>query len=104
ERRGVVVALAGPLQAVLRDQVPLLAGNLARLAADADGGVGEEAHTRLCFDRISDPHGGAGTRARCRRNARADPGTSSGYGGGANGSGAAKRRRTLPVIRETLLA
>src|SRR5262249_32910990 len=47
ERRRVVVAFAGPHQSVLGDDVPLLAGDLARLAADAHGGVGEEADARL---------------------------------------------------------
>src|SRR5205814_6699395 len=47
---------AGPLVAVRRDQVPLLAGDLARLAADADRGVGEEAHPRLLLRlRVAEP-------------------------------------------------
>ena len=41
---GVVVALAGPLHAVGGEAVPLLAGHFARFAADAERGVGEEAH------------------------------------------------------------
>src|SRR5205085_2542459 len=49
EIRGVVVALARPDEAVLGDQVPLLARHLAGLAADADRGVGEEAHPGLRF-------------------------------------------------------
>src|SRR6185369_13894611 len=40
----VVVRLAGPRLDRARDVVPLLAGDLARLAADAQRGVGEEAH------------------------------------------------------------
>src|SRR2546423_2128 len=47
EGRRVVVALARPDETVLGDQVPLLAGHLAGLAADADRRVGEEAHARL---------------------------------------------------------
>src|SRR5580698_971280 len=43
ERDSVVVAVAGPVEAVGRKLVPLLAGHLAGLAADADRGVGEEA-------------------------------------------------------------
>src|SRR5262249_13155515 len=47
ERRGVIVGLAGPDQAVLGDHVPLLARHLAGLAADADRRVGKEPHPRL---------------------------------------------------------
>src|SRR5205085_5350443 len=47
ELRGVVVRLAGPHLPVLGDQVPLLAGDLAGLAADADRGVREDAHPGL---------------------------------------------------------
>src|SRR5205823_9987847 len=36
ELAGVVVRVAGPDEAVLREHVPLLARDLARLAADAD--------------------------------------------------------------------
>src|SRR2546427_1685501 len=43
----VVVRVARPLDPVLRDHVPLLARDLAGLAADADGGVGEEADALL---------------------------------------------------------
>jgi hypothetical protein len=43
ERPGVVVGVPGEVQAVLGDVVPLLACNLARLAADADRRIGEEA-------------------------------------------------------------
>jgi hypothetical protein len=46
EADGVVIGHAGQVQAVLGDVVPLLAGDLARLAADADRGIGEEAHPR----------------------------------------------------------
>jgi len=41
---GVVVRHAGEQQTVLGDEVPLLASDLAGLAADADAGVGEETH------------------------------------------------------------
>src|SRR5687767_8045012 len=44
QRPGVVVRLAGERQAVDGHVVPLLARHLARLAPDADRGVGEEAH------------------------------------------------------------
>jgi len=44
ELLGVVVRHAGEEVAVLGHLVPLLAGHLARLAADAHRGVGEEAH------------------------------------------------------------
>src|SRR5204862_1254952 len=37
----VVVGLAGESEPPGRDLVPFLAGDLARLAADADGGIGE---------------------------------------------------------------
>src|SRR5256885_4641196 len=47
ELGGVVVGLTGPGEAVLRDEVPLLAGDLARLAADADRRVREEPHAGL---------------------------------------------------------
>src|SRR5581483_424211 len=47
ELAGVVVGLPRPLAPVLRHEVPLLARDLARLAADADRGVGEEADARL---------------------------------------------------------
>ena len=40
---GVVVGVAAPHEAVLRHEVPLLARDLARLAADAHARVGEEA-------------------------------------------------------------
>src|SRR5262249_35307003 len=43
ERAGVVVAVAGPLEAVGGELVPLLAGDFAGLAADADRRVGVEA-------------------------------------------------------------
>jgi hypothetical protein len=46
EAAGVVHRHARMAQAVLRDAVPLLARHLARLAADADAAVGEEAHPR----------------------------------------------------------
>src|SRR5205085_2192955 len=44
ELAGVVVGLSAPVETVLRDEVPLLAGDLAGLAADADGRVREEPH------------------------------------------------------------
>src|SRR5262249_24812279 len=47
EAAGVVVALAGqrrPPALLGRQVVPLVAGHLARLAADADGRIGEEAY------------------------------------------------------------
>ena len=47
ERAAVVVGLAGEAQVVGRHLVPLLAGDLAGLAADADRGVGEEADPLL---------------------------------------------------------
>src|SRR5205085_160749 len=60
EVRGVVVRLPRPDQAVLGDEVPFLAGDLAGLAADADGGVGEEAHPRLRLVAVGvRPGGGA---------------------------------------------
>src|SRR5919204_4269648 len=43
ELRRVVVRGTGESLRIVRDVVPLLAGDLARLASDADGGVGEEA-------------------------------------------------------------
>src|SRR5215208_7714698 len=43
----VVVGHAGEAVGVGRNLVPLLAGDLARLAADADRGVGEEADAIL---------------------------------------------------------
>ena len=46
QRHGVVVRHAGEDEAVVRQLVPLLAGHLAGLAADADRGVGEEALAR----------------------------------------------------------
>src|SRR5437868_9427558 len=44
ECRCVVVGLSGPDLPVLRDEVPLLARDLARFTADADRRVGEEAY------------------------------------------------------------
>ena len=43
----VVVGVPGEREAVLGHEVPLLARHLARLAADADRRVGEEARPRL---------------------------------------------------------
>jgi hypothetical protein len=42
EPLAVVIGHAAEVQAVLGDVVPLLAGDLAGLAADADAGVGKE--------------------------------------------------------------
>src|SRR5262249_42079462 len=56
ELAGVVVAVAGPVKAIGREQVPLLTRDLARLTADAHGGVGEE----------------TGSGARLRRRDRAE--------------------------------
>src|ERR1019366_7616468 len=39
---GIVVGHAGEVEAIVGELVPLLAGDLAGFAADADGGVGEE--------------------------------------------------------------
>src|ERR1700749_1334302 len=47
ELAGVVGRLTEEVQPVVGDVVPLLAGHLARLAADADRRVGEEAHPGL---------------------------------------------------------
>ena len=44
--RGVIVAVAGEVEAVGGQLVPLLAGHLAGLAADAQRRIGEEAHHR----------------------------------------------------------
>src|SRR5205823_4715881 len=44
EIASVVVAEAGEAQVVHRQLVPLLAGDLARLAADAERGIREETH------------------------------------------------------------
>src|SRR5262249_57954218 len=51
ELAGVVVAVASPVQAICREQVPLLARDLTRLAADAHGRVGEEASGGLWLGR-----------------------------------------------------
>src|SRR4029079_15965780 len=67
ERRGVVVRLARPDVAVLRHEVPLLAGDLAGLAADADRRVGEEAHALLRVLAVGvGPGGGPARRLRQR--------------------------------------
>src|SRR6059058_4861138 len=50
EHAGVVEGHAEQLVAVVRDGVPLLARDLAGLAADADRGVGEEPHPRRWVD------------------------------------------------------
>src|SRR5262249_31805921 len=77
EGRGVVVAFARPFQAVVGHEVPLLAGDLACLAPDADGRVREEAHPgRLGYDRaqvffVSSGSGrGASARAENARRRR----------------------------------
>ena len=58
---GVVVGHPGQAQPVLGHRVPLLAGDLAGLAADADRRVGEEAHPRR--DGPDGPR--AGGRGQC---------------------------------------
>ncbi len=50
EVTGVVVAVAGEFEPVDGKLVPLLARDLARLAADAERGVGEEPHDPFCVD------------------------------------------------------
>ena len=47
ELGGVVVAVAGPVESVGGELVPLFAGDFARLAADADRGVGVETGGRM---------------------------------------------------------
>src|SRR6266567_3022080 len=69
EADGVVVGHPGQVEADLRNVVPLLAGDLARLAADADGGVGEEAHARRV---IAVPARGGRIRLALQR--RSEPG------------------------------
>src|SRR2546421_7074387 len=49
----IVVRVAAERDAVLRHHVPLLARDLARLAADAHRRVGEEAHARLDLEAVS---------------------------------------------------
>jgi hypothetical protein len=49
QRGCVVVGTTRENEAVVGDEVPLFAGNLAGLAADADRRVGEEADPRLCL-------------------------------------------------------
>src|SRR4029453_235140 len=59
--QGVVVGVAAdPQRPVLGDQVPFLAGDLAGLAADADAGVGEEAHPRPGLAVVAAPESGRG--------------------------------------------
>ena len=50
ELGGVVIAVAGPFEAVRRELIPLFAGDLAGLAADADRGVGVETGGYLGLD------------------------------------------------------
>src|SRR6185503_18708733 len=57
--RRVVVRLARPDHPVLGNEVPLLAGDLAGLAADADRGVGEEADPLLRLGAVASRHGDA---------------------------------------------
>ena len=45
KRHSIVVGHSGEVEAVVGQLVPLLARDLARFAADADGGVGEETLT-----------------------------------------------------------
>ena len=61
--------IAGPVQPVLGHPVPLLARDLARLAADAHRGVGEEAHPR----RMLLVAGGGGRIAAAAAGRRAGP-------------------------------
>jgi len=44
EMQGVIVALPAPVHPVGRQGVPLLARDLARFAADTDGGIREKGH------------------------------------------------------------
>src|SRR5690606_22720109 len=44
ERVAVIVGAGLPIDAIGRDAIPFLTGDLARLAPDADRGIGEEAH------------------------------------------------------------
>src|SRR5204863_8091291 len=59
ERLRVVVRPARPLEPVLGDEVPLLARDLAGLAADAERRVGEEADARLRLVAVGVGPGGA---------------------------------------------
>src|SRR5207248_9241775 len=65
ELAGVVVAVPRPLEPILWDEVPLLARDLARLAADAYRRVREEPDARLGVLAV----GGGHRRARSRRRA-----------------------------------
>src|SRR5262249_52039914 len=56
KRGGVVVTLARPHDPVLGNEVPLLARDLARLAADADRRIREEAHPRLRLVAVCGAH------------------------------------------------
>src|SRR5262249_22466131 len=75
ERSRVVVGRAEQVEPVVRNAVPLLARHLARLAPDADGGVGEETDSGLSAQcespsRRSLRSGGASIRAQARWRSR----------------------------------
>ena len=79
QRAGVVVRVAGEAEPVLGDAVPLLAGDLARLAADADAGVGEEADALLRLVAVAlrpRPPSTRGARVDRARSSRAAAGMS----------------------------
>jgi hypothetical protein len=46
---GIIIARAAPFRIDGWELIPLLAGNLARFAANADTGIGEEAQCRLLW-------------------------------------------------------
>src|SRR5262249_19191117 len=82
ERGGVVVGHAGEAKAVIGQLVPLLASDLARLAADAERGVGEEAerghgvlHGQRFAGTIWGGSSGGPTPARSRRCRALGPGS-----------------------------
>src|SRR5262249_30680270 len=52
---GVIVAVAGPVEPVRGELIPLFTRNLARLAADADRGVGVEARGRMGLRNMTAP-------------------------------------------------
>ena len=86
ERAGVVVRVARPDEAVLGDEVPLLAGDLAGLAADADRRVGEEADRARARRRSRRQLAHAAARAHARSTrgasaARARPARAAGRAG-----------------------
>ena len=77
---GVVVAVAGPVEPVGGKLVPLFAGDLARLATDADRGVGVETGGRLRRRSMTAPERPGEAiderRQRCRRAGRSACGSS----------------------------